>query len=226
MDEGREKSVKKSHGIWLPDHDTWLPDHFKGGHREHGLGTYQFYLLKETVGFCTKFRTAVDVGGHVGLWSMWLAGMFDRVEAFEPFEPHADCFKRNVHQKNVSLNQFALGDVEKRWSLETRDGNSCITYLTTDGHKSTKTVRLDDLGLESVDLMKIDVEGFEEPVARGAMRTIERDRPVICAEYWPRLEKVRFGLPERGAIFFLESLGYRIARHYDESNVIMVHEGK
>jgi FkbM family methyltransferase len=49
--------------------------------------------------------------------------------------------------------------------------------------ESVQQVRLDDLSLENVCLMKIDVEGMEETVLDGCVETIERSRPIVLIEY-------------------------------------------
>jgi FkbM family methyltransferase len=64
-----------------------------------------------------------------------------------------------------------------------------------------RTVRIDDLGLARVRLMKIDTEGMEHKVLAGAERTIELSRPVLFFEY----TKTDFAWIKG----FLRELGYR-----------------
>ena len=72
-------------------------------------------------------------------------------------------------------------------------------------------VTLDSLQLTEVDFIKIDCEGYEENVLRGAVETIERDRPVIIVEQKRDMATARFGLEPLGAVKFLQSLGYKVA---------------
>lgn len=67
---------------------------------------------------------------------------------------------------------------------------------------------LDSYGFTDVAVIKIDVENMELAVLRGAMETIQRERPVIYAEAW---EKGDYLETHRA---FLEPLGYSYARRF------------
>ena len=62
-------------------------------------------------------------------------------------------------------------------------------------------------GVDRVDAIKIDVEGAEELVLRGAIRSLTTYTPIIIFEYNPGCAS-RLGLSPHGARDFLESLGY------------------
>jgi hypothetical protein len=66
---------------------------------------------------------------------------------------------------------------------------------------------LDSFELADVDLIKIDCEGYEENVLRGAEQTIRRSQPVICVEQKRQMAE-KFGLTPQGAVRFLETMGY------------------
>ena len=77
-------------------------------------------------------------------------------------------------------------------------------------------VRLDDLDLKNVYLIKIDVEGMEEASLVGARRLLERDKPVLCME-WIKADKLKL-------IGFCKELGYRV---YDlGTDLLCVHREK
>ena len=73
------------------------------------------------------------------------------------------------------------------------------------------TGTLDDLlrsvGSEHLDVLKMDVEGAEELLLRGARVTLAPSRPVVLFEHQPRLPK-RIGLSPTGATEMLQGLGY------------------
>jgi hypothetical protein len=73
-------------------------------------------------------------------------------------------------------------------------------------------ITLDSLALDEVDFMKLDTEGYEENILRGAVETIKRCRPVIIVEQKRDMAEARFGLRPRGAVTFLESLGYKLVK--------------
>jgi hypothetical protein len=67
-----------------------------------------------------------------------------------------------------------------------------------------RTVRIDDLDLPDIGFIKIDVEGFESAVIRGARNTIERDWPTIQVE----IEEQHTGRPIEESLAEILALGY------------------
>jgi FkbM family methyltransferase len=204
--------MKSFQGIWFPDHETHLQAWMqKAGEIVDGKGTYQIKKLRTAVGLCEQRRTAVDIGGHVGLWSMQLAKMFERVHAFEPVAAHRDCFVKNVIDAggNAILHAVALGEKEGSVSIHTTNTSSGDSWVKGEG--DIPMITLDSLALGEVDFMKLDCEGFELFALRGAADTIERCKPVIIVEQKPgRAQK--FGLPETEAVTFLQGMGYKVVK--------------
>lgn len=200
-------------GVWLPAGEThltkWMTDN---GEMVDGKGTYQIKKLRKALSFCRNFRTAVDVGGHVGLWSMQLAKAFEDVAAFEPVAAHRECFQRNLHDAgNVTLFPYALGDHEGLVSIETAptsSGDSRVDINAVDPQIPLKT--LDTFGFKEVDFIKLDCEGYELFALRGGEQTIRECLPTIIVEQKPGRGQ-RFGLPETGAVDYLIGLGYKTA---------------
>ncbi len=65
---------------------------------------------------------------------------------------------------------------------------------------------LDSFELPACHLLKVDVEGMELEVVRGAEETIRKHRPIVYAEYHPTAQS-------KGMVDFLKSLGYRLYHH-------------
>lgn len=134
---------------------------------------------------------AIDVGASVGNHSLWLAAVCGLdVVAFEPLD-----YERL--QENVNLNpellikthERALGDGGE--AKEFRDAPAHVTGRPTtkagviEAVAQMATTRLDDILypiLGPISLMKVDVEGMEPDVLRGAIVTISNFRPDIFAE--------------------------------------------
>ena len=96
-------------GIWLPDGEKHFPDWMtKNGEIVDGRGTYQIRKLRAAMEHCRQFRVAVDVGAHVGLWSMQLLKRFARLHAFEPVAEFRACYERNVVPESVESNSEAI----------------------------------------------------------------------------------------------------------------------
>lgn len=205
--------MKLAHGWWFPDHEkhllVWMESP-KNRVMLNGRMAYQGKKQLAVLAHCKNFRTAIDVGGHIGLWSWNLAHKFAVVEAFEPVAAHRECFAKNTAGlDNVFLHDCALGDKVGTVSMTTEQGSSGNTYAKpgTDVELTT----LDRFAIAMVDLIKIDCEGGEEPVLRGAEQTIHRCRPTIIVEQ-KRDMATRFGLQPLGAVEFLKSLGYCVAQ--------------
>lgn len=200
---------KLEHGWWWPDHEIhmleWMA-HPRNKMRLNGRETYQGRKQVAVLAHCKNSGVAVDIGGHVGLWSYNLAHRFDHVHAFEPVATHRECFQRNVNLPNVTLHHCALGAIEQTVSIVTTQGSSGDSQVRPGTDIPMK--RLDSFGLENVDLIKIDTEGFEENVCRGGVDTIVRCKPVIIVEQ-KRDMHARFGLAHLGAVKFLKSLGMK-----------------
>jgi FkbM family methyltransferase len=137
-----------------------------------------------------KKGTVVDVGAWWGPWTYWLSRKAAHVVTIEPV-PHLAAFLRRVTAENVDLIETALSDRPGVTELfvptggSGSEGRSTIEPLVASGERSKVEVKLtplDDLDLRDVAFIKIDVEGHELPVLRGAQRTLTQHRPVILIE--------------------------------------------
>ena len=133
---------------------------------------------------------AVDIGAHIGFFTMQMAaavGADGRVYAFEPFDANADLLERsileNAFDDRIFFRRAAVGAAPGRAALtfpvETR--NSGGAYLLRDGTaplagnltKEVPVVALDALDLRRpVSFIKMDVEGAEPQVVRGAAKIL------------------------------------------------------
>jgi len=133
-----------------------------------------------------KDKVFVDVGAHVGEYAIRMAKFFKEVIAVEP-HPRA----RAVLEKNIELNgignitilPFAAGDRRGKAILHDRGGSSSLLDVEWSREEiEVDVVRLDDI-IQKADVIKIDVEGYEGLVVKGAKRLIEACRPVLIIEH-------------------------------------------
>ena len=222
----------KKHGDWfLPDHEqhlqAWMAHPKNSGVKINGRVAYQGRKQLAALELCklrpSILRAAVDVGAHCGLWAFNLEHAFTTVHAFEPMALHRECFKLNVPCLDGTLEQpafdepvggvylypYALGEQQGMVRLESEKGSSGNTRIVGDGDIELRT--LDSFEFAGVDLIKIDCEGYELHVLRGAVDTIARCKPVIVVEQKRDMAE-QMGLPKRGAVDFLVEQGYRLAR--------------
>jgi FkbM family methyltransferase len=160
-------------------------------------------------------RRAVDVGVWWGPWSWWLARRAVRVDAFEPIAELsakvASVMPSNVHMHNVALSDRAgRADLWMPSGGMGTEGRSSIDpsrQPATGGMwQSVQMERLDAFELSDVGFVKIDVEGHELAVLRGATGLITKHRPNLLVE----IEQLEEGDDHVAAVFqFIESLGYK-----------------
>lgn len=145
--------------------------------------------------FVRPGSTFVDAGAHVGSWALSLAENCREVHAFEA---QRETFYRlcagileNGLANTVSAHHCALGDGAGHATLRviSRDGGgsstvSLPTHQTPLAIERVERRTLDSFGIRNVSLLKVDVEGAEIEVLRGAMELINRDQPAILFECW------------------------------------------
>jgi FkbM family methyltransferase len=203
--------VKLVDGIWLPDTDLHFAQMMrKEPTRVYGstsVGVYQYAKLSKALAHTAGRRVALDIGAHVGFWSMWLAKEFDQVEAFEPNPDHAACWRENV--RHATLHQCALGAAAGFVGMAIDQENSGKTHVAGEGEIQVAT--LDSFGFARVDLVKIDVEGYESAVIEGGRKTLLQEKPVVVVE--SNGQHSRYGLPDPVQVLkgmgaeILESMG-------------------
>lgn len=188
---------KQVAGIWIPENETHLIGTLQNtAIKSGGKGSYQLATLGAMLDYvpAERRRRFVDVGAHVGLWSMHLAKRFDQVVSFEPVPLFRECFLLNVQAPNVDLRPYALGDVNSSFDMSVEPDNSGHTHILPDDPNKhipnaelvhVEMKRLDDETFDVIDAMKIDVEGFEPAVLMGAEQTLKHHKPVICVEQKP-----------------------------------------
>jgi FkbM family methyltransferase len=137
--------------------------------------------------------TAIDVGANQGLFAYALAGIADRVVAFEP-NPDYAFFACWMLRGRAEMQAFALADKagHATFTVPISDqgmdlhfaGSLKPSHAQFAKFKSydVEVRRLDDFDFVDVRFIKADVEGSEREVLDGARATIARDRPVILLE--------------------------------------------
>jgi FkbM family methyltransferase len=161
-------------------------------------GSYERELVKLFKRVLAPGMTVVDLGANIGYFSVLAAGLVGNTGQVHAFEPEARCFARL--KKNLSAfpwaqaHSIAVGDQagtarfyysqkgdETGWgSLLSRKDNASaqetpVPVTSLDAWTREQAVR-------HVDFIKIDVEGGEYRVLKGAEALLSRYRPIIVAE--------------------------------------------
>jgi FkbM family methyltransferase len=184
--------------------------------------------------FLRKFlrpeMTVTDVGANIGEVSLFMAKKLTKGSVLA-FEPMPDCFAEL--SANVALNKFSaaqvrlfnfgLCDVDELRPLygkkdqpyrTNNDGVSSLYHGEEDRRLGSAVVRRFDevaqeCGLQRLDLMKIDVEGAEWMVLRGAEESLKRFRPWLVVEISSKNFR-RAGYEARELVSYLEGMGYQM----------------
>jgi FkbM family methyltransferase len=205
--------TKKFEQWTIPAEEAHLPVWmYANNDRRHGRLTYQAHKYDAVMKRVTQRNIAIDVGGHMGMWSWLMSKDFDTVIAFEPVELHRECFVENTADcKNISLHPYALGATHGHVSMKTWTEHSTgDTGIEMGAIGDTPMIRLDDIAFSSpVGLIKIDCEGYEANVVKGARDTIVVHKPIIIVEQKGNMSG-RYGIPQQEAVTFLTSLGMRV----------------
>ncbi len=166
------------------------------------------------VSFLGRPQCVVDVGANIGTFSLYQA-MVKHAEQVVAFEPSPNTFSRlakNVEingLKNVRILNVAVGD--KSGFLSFTEGRMSInSHVRESGTLKVPCVRLDDelTTFPSVDILKIDTEGYEIPVLRGASETLKKTQRIVFELHYPGERE------EIESIIF--PFGFSLARAHDD----------
>lgn len=137
--------------------------------------------------FC-RGGVVLDVGANVGSHAINFARVASQVLAFEP-HPHTYwnlCANVLLNQAlNVTPLNFALGSRSGSttvWNIDPTRPNTGMGICVDVGDLVVPIRTIDELQLDRVDFIKIDVEGHELEVLRGAVETLTRLSPIVFAE--------------------------------------------
>jgi FkbM family methyltransferase len=161
------------------------------------FGVYEFAVSNLVRAYLAPGDVFVDVGANIGYYSIVAAGIVGRSGAVYAFEPSPRIRARL--ERNVALNDMSQIRVRPEAISERSGtvrliepqgkGNDGLAYVDThggDGGLEVRALRLDELAEISGNppaLIKVDVEGGEPAVFRGATAMLDRvDAPTILFE--------------------------------------------
>lgn len=146
------------------------------------LGHYGLLFFMTALSFCEKKERMVDVGAHIGFYTAHALRNFESVLSFEPHPELFECLRQNCVR--AEIRQKGLWSTSGRGTLVIRKAtNSGSGEMTVDPSGMVELSTLDEeIGDMEVSMLKIDVQGAEIEVLKGAERTLERTKPVVLCE--------------------------------------------
>ena len=167
-----------------------------------------------------------DIGANIGQTSLWMdaqqprSGEY-RILTFEPFPSTYSVLEQNLRlnpDRRIEPFQLAFGDkiaeLQMAEHCATNSGGFRISGGSAASNFTTVSVTTVDAfmithKLDGADFFKIDVEGYELHVLRGATNTLQKFTPKLYIEYCPE-NLLQQGVESLELIDFLLSLGYEI----------------
>jgi FkbM family methyltransferase len=188
---------------------------------ERAFSVYEFWKTKVFLDIVRQGMTIVDVGVNRGYFSLLFAKLMNdkgKVLSFEPNPSSCFWFRKSIQSngyKCIKLFQYALSDKEGSATLYrgTYSGSSSL-FPSLHTKKETITVKtrkldnvLKDEGIDKVDILKIDVEGADLLVLKGAERLLKRQNIKLAMDVDVKSSQ------ERNQLFdFLKSCDFEVFR--------------
>ena len=178
------------------------------------------YYLKSQYG---RSLEIVDVGANVGDTILCIGDKDNKYYAFEGEKRFYSLMKYNLQNYNYNLYKFYLGEKEKiiTYGINYNDGTGSIN-LSKKGKK--QTIKTLDSALISrnnmIDFVKIDTDGFDFAVIRGAMDILSSDKPALYFE-WTAPELLKNNEMPTSIFSHLYTIGYNKGILFDKYGNIM-----
>ena len=167
------------------------------------------HTYKKCKPYFIKTRVALDIGAKSGHFANHIQKDFDTVHMFD-MRPKWNNYtnERRLDPDKCKFHQFAIGN--RNGKVTFSGPITILTGKTAKFSRNTAKLRtIDSFNFDTVDFIKIDVEGDEKNVLEGAQKTIARCKPVIVLEQNHTTEKYKKG-KYGDAVRWLENNNYKI----------------
>lgn len=163
-----------------------------------------------------------DIGANIGQFSVFMSKCLAGsgiVYAIEPYGKNIQLIKKNIEinkVNNISIHQIAIAEASGPTILRVYSDYAYNSLLLIDRKKllreeTVEAQTLDDFveknRITRIDLLKIDIEGFELSAFKGAVETLKKLKPAIIAEIQP-LNIKALGIGRQDIIDYLSVFGY------------------
>jgi FkbM family methyltransferase len=165
-----------------------------------GIESYEFETIKVFYDLAKKSNLVLDIGAYTGIFSLvaCVANPYSRVISFEPVPHVTERLKANIKlngwEDRCQIREEAVSNVAGVGKFHVSRDYPDISSLNIEGFRGSEGYLIDVPMIpldalcptgQRVDLVKIDVEGFEDQVLQGMNRVIGESAPVIIIECLP-----------------------------------------
>jgi len=189
-------------------------------HRSFAYGTWEPEVVEIITNHVKPGMRVLDIGAHGGFYALLLSklvGPTGQVIAFEPLPANYRVLEENIALngvKNVQIQCEAVGERSGEMEFRVPDPEDSliagqVSPADPRGYMSVRVVSLDDFLFERgvhVDFIKMDVEGAEGDILRGAWRTLRTFHSPMMVE----LHDVDKQKSRHPVVVMIEELGYQI----------------
>jgi FkbM family methyltransferase len=157
-------------------------------------GIYEKEIVDDLFNELDKSKNLIDIGANIGQHSLLLAPYCKNVYSFEPIPAVYNQFKESIglnHYQNIHLFNTAVGNKKETqpFNYVTNHAGTSSFVERDNPNPNIISVQIDTLENRlsdvKMDVIKLDVEGYESVVILGNKEKILKDRPVIFMEYNP-----------------------------------------
>ena len=184
------------------------------------IGTYEVGRIRAFANAVTQSDVVYDVGANVGIYSLLASlrvGASGKVYSFEPLERNLSYLRRHLilnNMQNCLIVETAVSNRDGTRPFSAAAWDTCMGRLSPDGETLISSITLDsciygEKGLRPPDIIKIDVEGAEFEVLRGASRALIEFHPTIFLE-------IHGTQLHADCHTFLLAKGYHVAEKYGQ----------
>jgi FkbM family methyltransferase len=228
--------VSTMYGNFLINEFDYIGEHIK--RRENWEPhLYEFYSQ-----ILTKDDVCVDAGANLGYHAIQFGNLSKRVYAFEPQPMVFNQLCANILFNDLNdviiPNRLGLGEeptTKQMWAIENEKFENGVwnwggrgieheqSAYTSDEvreHDQIKVVPLDSFNFTSVNLFKMDIQGYEWYALQGAKQFLNNNKPVILLENNPTRSEL-----DKKVLAMLSNIGYQCFRYHMDSgeDCILIH---
>lgn len=164
----------------------------------------------------TQESVFIDVGSNYGWHSIIASKLCKYVYSFEPQSLMYEIQKMSVNENginNLKIYNVALGEVNKESEMVRinyfNDGINIGDLSIGSGGEKIELKTLDSFDLPKIDMIKIDVQGYEKFVIEGGIELINKDKPIMIVEF-EDFQLIKFGYNSKTLFDKIKSLDYEI----------------
>ena len=175
--------------------------------RNRRRGEPELGLLPDLV---PKNKSSVDIGAYLGAYTEILVNTSSNVYVFEPQSVCNDFLQRaygsSIHlYKNALSDYDGIGYIASGGKSLSQGARVLPSSQSSSADEEVLVRRLDSFDLRNIGFVKIDAEGHELAILKGALATLKREKPLLLVE----IEQRHSPRPIQDTFDWLEGLGYR-----------------